>query len=362
VTIDLISVMMPVYNGEKYIRQAIESLFAQSCTNWELIVVNDGSTDRTVEILGEFDDPRIRVFHQQNTGEAGARNTALEQLKGEILAFLDADDQFLPDHLNLTASFLDAHPECDGVYSDGYYINQEGVILKPLSARRRGPFQGDIFEEVMRSSDVFGAPLCVVLRTKVIKEYLLNFDNDIIIGPDWDFLNQYSEVSVFGYLNQPTCLYRVHQTNISLRAGFEKRIRSLIRCREKIVKMKRFGTCSAEARTFVFYDLLVVLLRGNLHRQDEIAAWLEFDQLPMIERARLLRLMASRAFLSVGGNEIGAKWLQRAYSYNPGDFTTRLLMIAHSIHPNFCRMLIMIKNTFRPEKEFTSPFADLMEP
>ena len=92
---------MPVYNGELFIEQALDSLLAQSFQDWELIIVDDGSTDSTPFILNRYAvDPRIRVIRQNNAGEAGARNTGLDNMKGEYMAFLDADDIYLPSALS----------------------------------------------------------------------------------------------------------------------------------------------------------------------------------------------------------------------------------------------------------------------
>ena len=96
---ELVSVMMPAYNAENYIEAAVKSVLAQSYDHWELIVVDDGSTDGTASVVAEFDDPRIKLFKQSNGGESAARNTAIRQMQGEFVAFLDADDMYLPDHL-----------------------------------------------------------------------------------------------------------------------------------------------------------------------------------------------------------------------------------------------------------------------
>ena len=106
----LVSVMMPAYNAEKYIEQAIHSLQAQTYSNWELIVVNDGSTDRTVELLEQILDQRIHLFHQPNAGEASARKTALAHMGGEIITFLDPDDLYLPEHLSVIVQYFIDHP------------------------------------------------------------------------------------------------------------------------------------------------------------------------------------------------------------------------------------------------------------
>src|SRR4030095_13628930 len=103
---NLVSVMMPVYNGERFIKQTIDSLLAQVYPDWELIIVNDGSTDRTSDIIGTYTDSRIKIVHQANRGEASARNSALKIMQGEFLAFLDADDLYLPNHLESTIKYL----------------------------------------------------------------------------------------------------------------------------------------------------------------------------------------------------------------------------------------------------------------
>jgi glycosyltransferase involved in cell wall biosynthesis len=359
---ELVSVMMPAYNAGKYISQAVNSLLAQTSPDWELVVIDDGSTDDTAHVLARYSDPRIRVYHQANAGEAAARNAALDRVRGKYLAFLDADDIFLPEHIETAAAFLQAHPEYAGLYTDGYYINQDGQRLKPLSARRRGPFEGDIFEQVMRSSDVFGAPVCVFLTHKVIIQANLRFDPEIIIGPDWDFLTQYAQVGRFGYSPKTTCFYRVHSTNISLRTNIEKRTRSLARCREKAIHMARFGECSQEARFYVFYDLLINLLGENQERRREIIQWPEFLALPPVFQAQLVRHMAVN--LLVGGQDyaLAGDWLRLSKKLDSRDIRTLFLSGVYRLSPRLCETLLRLRKGGREEKGQISPFADLFQP
>lgn len=108
-----VSVITPVFNGESFIKSAVQSVFSQTLQDWELIVVNDGSSDGTAAILDGLDDPRIRVVHQANGGVSSARNAGLELAQGEYVTFLDADDCLLPDALRARSAFLDEHPEVD---------------------------------------------------------------------------------------------------------------------------------------------------------------------------------------------------------------------------------------------------------
>lgn len=108
--------MIPVYNGELLVGRCLESVFRQSyCEYIEVIVVDDGSTDRTVEVVEGFKDSRICVISQKNQGPAAARNAGIERAKGQYLAFLDADDYWEPGFLEHTVGFLDNHPEAIAV-------------------------------------------------------------------------------------------------------------------------------------------------------------------------------------------------------------------------------------------------------
>jgi glycosyltransferase involved in cell wall biosynthesis len=355
----LVSVMMPAYNAEKYIEQAIKSVLAQSYSRWELIIVNDGSTDDTAAVVARFTDSRIRVFHQVNSGEAAARNNALAQMQGEFLAFLDADDVFLSDHLEVTVAYLQAHPECDGVYTDGYYCDSNGTLLQTLSSRRRGPFVGRVFEEVVRGSDVFGPPMCVVLRGNIIAQYQLKFDPDIVIGPDWDFFTHYADVARFGYIDHDTCRYRVHQTNITVLTGLRRRALDMAKCRIKAVKMENFKSCSLEIRLNVFYDLLVNLLRGAPDQQTAITYWPEFMALPAEQQARLLRLMASKALLYEPEPTYIGEWLRRMRQLNPKDLPGTVLYTIYRINPSFCKILLRAKTGHQADPLTIPPFIDL---
>ena len=114
-----VSIIMPVYNAEKYVSEAIESVRNQSYENWELIIVDDGSTDRSPEIIDACSrkDPRIKSFHQKNQGVSMARNFALCQIHGEYVTFIDSDDVYHPDRLHRMVQIFEKYPNCDIVFS-----------------------------------------------------------------------------------------------------------------------------------------------------------------------------------------------------------------------------------------------------
>ena len=356
----LVSVMMPVYNAQDYLAQAVDSVLGQTYENWELVIVDDGSTDRSAEIAKSYADPRIRLFRQENAGESVARNQALLHMTGEYVAFLDADDYFLPNHLELSVGYLMDHPDRDGVYTNGAHCDQAGTLLQQtLSDRRRGPFEGWVFEQVVRASDVFGPPICVVLRREPITRLDLTFDPQIVIGPDWDFLTRFSETTRFGYIDQITCCYRIHQTNISVQVDMKRRALYLARCREKAIKLTSFAGCSFETRSAVFYDLLVNLLDGYPERQTRITSWPEFEQLGVREQARLYRLMASRAIRSGSQDQVVIEWLRKSRACDPADRRAAMLSAFYRFSPALLGALLRIRKRVRKETGLTPVLQEI---
>ena len=125
-----ISVIMPVYNVEQYVPAAIESVLAQTFANFELIIVDDGGTDMSVEICASYNDPRIRIISQANRGLAGARNTGILAARGEYVALLDSDDSWDPEKLALHKIHLDSNPHVGVSYSGSRFMDAHGTALR----------------------------------------------------------------------------------------------------------------------------------------------------------------------------------------------------------------------------------------
>lgn len=126
----LISVVMPVYNVEKYVAESIQSVLNQSYSNFELIIVDDGGQDKSVDICHKFDDSRIRIVSQKNRGLAGARNTGINTAKGYYIAFLDSDDLWHKDKLALHKIHLDSNKRIGISYSGSRFIDEDSQALK----------------------------------------------------------------------------------------------------------------------------------------------------------------------------------------------------------------------------------------
>jgi hypothetical protein len=178
---------------------------------------------------------------------------------------------------------------------------------------------------------------------EVIREHQLRFDSRIVIGPDWDFLTRYAEHGSFGYLNKPTCLYRIHDTNITLRTGSSKRRKSLALCREKVIKADGFKRCSLETRSYVFYDLLINLIYDNPDRQVEVVNWPQFRAMPESEQARLYRLMAAHALVYGIQSEKISDWIWQAVDLFPSDIRNRLAKSLYRLSPSLYRGVLRLR-------------------
>src|SRR5512133_802692 len=135
----VVSVIVPTYNYGRYVAEAVRSVQRQSLSDWECLVVDDGSTDETravVEGLAAA-DPRVRYLHQRNQGLSAARNTGIREARGELLQFLDSDDLVEPRKLEVQSAFLAAHPETGIVYGEARYF-ADGAPDQRLHSPRPG--------------------------------------------------------------------------------------------------------------------------------------------------------------------------------------------------------------------------------
>lgn len=150
----MISIIMPVYNSEKYVSEAIMSVCKQSYKNWELLIVNDGSTDHTQEIIDNYakKDSRIKVFHRKNEGVSMARNFALNQLCGEYVTFIDSDDIYHTDRLKRMLHVFEQHTNCDIVFSRHKEFTGELNIKEAIGTEKVVIRDDNILKKVISDS------------------------------------------------------------------------------------------------------------------------------------------------------------------------------------------------------------------
>ncbi|MGI5836284.1 MAG: glycosyltransferase family 2 protein [Chloroflexota bacterium] len=327
-----VSIITPVYNGSRTIRQTIDSVLAQTEPDWEQIIIDDGSTDSTSSIVQSYADDRIRYYFQSNTGRSEARNRAMDLARGQYLLFLDADDWLLPNALKVHLAFLSDHPEFGVSVSDGYFCTDEGKELVSLSERRGAVSSGDVLSRIVVEANLIGAPLCVMMRRKLVQAHHLRFDPELEIGEDWLFLIEVAYRTHFGFIDDVTCMYRWHErstTRSTLEAIYKDQ---LWRGREKVMRAPYFDGLPVATRRYFFYQLLVDLLAGEPAKQHIVLASEQFRALPRSIRGQLLRYTALQ-YLSSEGNLPNAKrWSLAALREAPWDI--RSLVIAVLLFTN----------------------------
>ena len=158
----MISVVIPLYNKEKQIAHTLQSVFAQTFQNFEIVIVDDGSTDNSVEEVEKFTDSRIRLIRQANAGVAAARNRGIEEAQGELIAFLDADDEWKPEYLATQYHLYQKYPECS-VYACNYEFRDFEGKVTPMIIRKL-PFEGEdgILSNYFEVASCSHPPICSI--------------------------------------------------------------------------------------------------------------------------------------------------------------------------------------------------------
>jgi len=336
----LVSVVMPVYNGEAYIAEAIESVISQGYPHWELVIVDDGSTDHTPDILRQYPDPRITVIRQENRGEAGARNTGLDHASGQYIGFLDADDMFLPTALEDLATFLDTHQDADIVFADANMIDASGAHLMRLSELRAVLHTGYILEPLVLQSTVVSVPMCMMVRKSAIDARHTRFDENLRYGVDWDFWTELARFHRFGYLPSPVGCYRVHTANMTSSVSSRRRKDDLAVGRLKIMHSHWFNDLSTSTRVD-FVRGVVHLLEGQSLRQREIFAAPAFVALPADARSRIYQRTAQQYILARQELGFAAHCLEQSLLLWPANRKSRLLLDLLRAYPGACRVLLL---------------------
>jgi glycosyltransferase involved in cell wall biosynthesis len=206
-----VSVVLPVWNGERYLRQAIESILEQDFKNFELVIVNDGSTDGTASILAEYSaDERVRVHTQENCGLVAALNTGVELARAGLIARMDADDISLPNRLRLQYAFMEAHPEVAVLGSSITLIDAVGRQRK-TQTYPQGP---EAVAASMLQGCALAHPAVMMRRAAVIKVggYRQAFQH----AEDYDLWLRIMGNHRIDNLPEALLRYRIHPESVSL--------------------------------------------------------------------------------------------------------------------------------------------------
>jgi glycosyltransferase involved in cell wall biosynthesis len=247
-TTPLVSVVIPAYNAESTVLETIASVQRQSFPDWELIVVDDGSTDGTLARLRGVGDRRMRVLTGPNGGVAVARNRGLAESVGQFVTFLDADDLWTPDKLEAQLEALRRHPEAAVAYSWTAFVDRDGEFL---FAKERSRAEGDVFAEMLL--DFFVASASNVLIRRSCLDSVGDFNVSYGAAQDWDLCLRIAHRWPFVLVPRYQILYRVWERAMSadaqlcedaclevLQSGFASRPALAARGREAYANVKRY--------------------------------------------------------------------------------------------------------------------------
>lgn len=257
----IVSIIIPTYNRADFLQEALRSVLAQTFVGYELIVVDDGSTDRTPELARQF--PQVRWIREEvNAGVSRARNLGIQQSRGRYLCFLDSDDLWKDHKLQVQVDWMHSHPECQVAYSEEIWIRR-GVRVNPMNKHRK--YSGDIFRHCLPLCIV--SPSSVILRAEVLAEVGL-FDESLPACEDYDLWLRIAVRHPFHLIDEPLMTKRGgHEDQLSSRYWGMDRFR--VSALEKLI---RENNLDEEKRGWVLQTLeekCTVLVKGFSKRGNE---------------------------------------------------------------------------------------------
>jgi glycosyltransferase involved in cell wall biosynthesis len=205
----LVSVVIPCYNHANFLGEAIESVLGQTYSNFELIVVDDGSTDNTGEVAQRY--PQVQCIYQENAGLSAARNSGLRHSRGEFLVFLDADDRLLPRAIETGVSCMREHPECAFISGHCRVINVEGMVLP---SPRQHCLEHDHYLELLRGGTYIWCPATVLYRRQIF-DFVHGFNPALNPVADYDlYMRIARDFAVYSH-PEVVAEYRQHHSSMS---------------------------------------------------------------------------------------------------------------------------------------------------
>jgi glycosyltransferase involved in cell wall biosynthesis len=266
-----VNVIIPTYNRAELLREAIESVLAQAYQDSELLVVDDGSTDRTRELVAVY-GKRVTYIFQENRGVSSARNLGIRASTGELIAFLDSDDLWLPEKLEQQVTIMDQHPELQLCHTEEIWIRR-GLRVNPKKKHKK--YSGYIFQYCL--------PLCVISPSSVlIRRTLFDkvgyFDEHLPACEDYDLWLRITKEYPVHFIEKPLLIKRGgYPDQLSQKYWGIDRFR--IQALEKLLQA---GDLSHEQRTQTLQELwrkCQIVAKGCLKRQ-KFEEWERYNQIP----------------------------------------------------------------------------------
>jgi glycosyltransferase involved in cell wall biosynthesis len=270
-----VSVIIPAYNQARYLKQSLDSALMQEGVSLEVIVIDDGSQDETPQLLKEYEG-RISAIHQKNQGVAQARNSGLEIAQGEFIAFLDADDHWLPGHLRNALEVLSHEPDVGLVYSDARVIDEAGRFEKFRNSPRTASLASLVLGNFITTSSV-------VLRRECL-EQCGTFDPAFrYASEDWDLWMRIAASYQLRHTGTALVEYRRHSQSAIQKLGFKIRDNSLLALEKAFsrdpdipqnLKLKAEAAVYLESAVRCLASLEPVKARGEIGKALSLYRWL----------------------------------------------------------------------------------------
>ncbi|MBP7088151.1 MAG: glycosyltransferase [Candidatus Omnitrophica bacterium] len=207
----LISVIMPVYNGAKLVSAAIQSVLEQTFYDFELIIINDGSTDSTLNTITEFNDIRIKVFSQSKQGPSRSRNNGFNKTLGKYIAYLDADDLWTKDKLQKQLEVMQSNLKNSVVYSWTDYIDDCGNFLYPGA---HSIIKGDVYQQMLLYDFIESGCSNILVKKTALAE-VGGFGNELSMAEDWDLWLRLAKKYHFAFVPSVQVLCRISTSSRS---------------------------------------------------------------------------------------------------------------------------------------------------
>ncbi|WP_375583749.1 glycosyltransferase family 2 protein [Cyclobacterium xiamenense] len=286
-----LSVVMPVYNGEKHLREAVDSVLQQHFADFELIIIDDGSTDGSATIIQQFSDHRIRVLrNDRNRGISFTRNRGLEEARGEFLAWMDCDDLISPDRFEKQLAFFDRHPE---VVICGSWLTR--FDEKKSEVSKSPTDHASIKALLLFKPAIWNAT--AMYRLARIKKAGLSFDCQLAVAEDYDFY--WEACRKFPVANIPESLYFYRDSDSSIMKSFSGAEEKSFAIHKIIYtkSLQELGIAPTEAQLRVHRRIGSTQLFPTYSSYKEAVDWLIFLQ----KRNEIEKIYEPEAFSEILG-------------------------------------------------------------
>lgn len=264
-----ISVIMPAYNARKHIAEAVESVLSQDRTDWELIIIDDGSLDDTLEVLKQFRDPRIQIIANAHYGVSESRNAGIEASTGRYICFLDADDRLPKNSLAARATMLDSNPNLEFVDGNVSIRNHD---LSQETAKYSPSFRGMPEAQLkrFRTSCFFGNSWMI----RMLKNKAYKFDQSLTHAEDLHFYLSIANSGHYDYTNEIVVHYRKHGTSaMTDLSGMERGLLSYLKY------ARNFSSGEPLAKLELKYRLTRAICGSYFHNNQRIKSIQTFFKL-----------------------------------------------------------------------------------